>query len=116
MPGPSGPWFVGLFSLMIRRPPRSTLFPYTTLFRAGRFARPEPGPDQVANSWGYAYQFDANRFGPLLRSKAEASGVVRTEGRIVDATRDAETGDLVSVTLASGEVIEGDLFIDCSGF
>src|SRR6476660_6407445 len=24
------------FFLMIRRPPRSTLFPYTTLFRAGR--------------------------------------------------------------------------------
>src|SRR5258707_12727723 len=29
------------FFLMIRRPPRSTLFPYTTLFRsAGRSARP----------------------------------------------------------------------------
>src|SRR2546426_8432927 len=28
------------FFLMIRRPPRSTLFPYTTLFRSGsRFAR-----------------------------------------------------------------------------
>src|SRR3712207_7326174 len=25
---------------MIRRPPRSTLFPYTTLFRSGRGARP----------------------------------------------------------------------------
>src|SRR3712207_4783306 len=25
---------------MIRRPPRSTLFPYTTLFRSGRPARP----------------------------------------------------------------------------
>src|SRR2546427_7042209 len=25
---------------MIRRPPRSTLFPYTTLFRSGRVARP----------------------------------------------------------------------------
>src|SRR3712207_7817581 len=25
------------FFLMIRRPPRSTLFPYTTLFRSGRF-------------------------------------------------------------------------------
>src|SRR5260221_1803336 len=25
-----------LFFLMIRRPPRSTLFPYTTLFRSGR--------------------------------------------------------------------------------
>src|ERR1035437_10601391 len=28
--------FVLFFFLMIRRPPRSTLFPYTTLFRSGR--------------------------------------------------------------------------------
>src|SRR3712207_7405359 len=28
---------VFFFFLMIRRPPRSTLFPYTTLFRSGRF-------------------------------------------------------------------------------
>src|SRR6266571_7155276 len=27
------------FFLMIRRPPRSTLFPYTTLFRSGRAGR-----------------------------------------------------------------------------
>src|SRR2546430_4408700 len=35
------------FFLMIRRPPRSTLFPYTTLFRsavdAGEPDRPQPG-------------------------------------------------------------------------
>src|SRR4030043_1613676 len=38
-----------LFFLMIRRPPRSTLFPYTTLFRSA-VARPgrEGGPGQVA--------------------------------------------------------------------
>src|SRR5438477_8865807 len=29
--------FVFLFFLMIRRPPRSTLFPYTTLFRSDYF-------------------------------------------------------------------------------
>src|SRR5256886_14066526 len=29
-------WFMVFFFLMIRRPPRSTLFPYTTLFRSGR--------------------------------------------------------------------------------
>src|SRR3712207_7370157 len=41
------------FFLMIRRPPRSTLFPYTTLFRSerGRFGewpghRPDPHPEQ----------------------------------------------------------------------
>src|SRR3712207_6916347 len=31
-----------IFFLMIRRPPRSTLFPYTTLFRSERRQRPEP--------------------------------------------------------------------------
>src|SRR5258708_31561694 len=30
------------FFLMIRRPPRSTLFPYTTLFRSYRVHRPRP--------------------------------------------------------------------------
>src|SRR3712207_7347942 len=29
-----------MFFLMIRRPPRSTLFPYTTLFRSGRRQAP----------------------------------------------------------------------------
>src|SRR5256885_11923824 len=29
------------FFLMIRRPPRSTLFPYTTLFRSGRRFQPD---------------------------------------------------------------------------
>src|SRR3712207_7310046 len=32
--------FVLFFFLMIRRPPRSTLFPYTTLFRSAGSARP----------------------------------------------------------------------------
>src|SRR2546421_5686329 len=32
------------FFLMIRRPPRSTLFPYTTLFRSPCAFRPEPAP------------------------------------------------------------------------
>src|ERR1039457_7623158 len=33
-----------VFFLMIRRPPRSTLFPYTTLFRSGTNLRPPRGP------------------------------------------------------------------------
>src|SRR2546425_11295290 len=31
----SDPLYLFFFFLMIRRPPRSTLFPYTTLFRSG---------------------------------------------------------------------------------
>src|SRR5215213_10806584 len=35
--------FFFVFFLMIRRPPRSTLFPYTTLFRSVRPRPPPPG-------------------------------------------------------------------------
>src|SRR3712207_8393924 len=36
------PGFVSFFFLMIRRPPRSTLFPYTTLFRSQGFGQFKP--------------------------------------------------------------------------
>src|SRR2546430_8781009 len=37
---------------MIRRPPRSTLFPYTTLFRSAKVLRPPIiGTDQTALEW-----------------------------------------------------------------
>src|SRR6266496_5915605 len=42
MQWPSRVWIVFFFFLMIRRPPRSTLFPYTTLFRSLRH-RPTTG-------------------------------------------------------------------------
>src|SRR6266849_8340936 len=35
-------YLTGLFFLMIRRPPRSTLFPYTTLFRSHPTFRERP--------------------------------------------------------------------------
>src|SRR3712207_7739990 len=37
------------FFLMIRRPPRSTLFPYTTLFRSDRTQK---GGSSSSSSWG----------------------------------------------------------------
>src|SRR6266536_6257021 len=41
-------FFFFFFFLMIRRHPRSTLFPYTTLFRSGPGPRVPPGPVQRA--------------------------------------------------------------------
>src|SRR5687767_15357251 len=64
----SSPCLIFFFFLMIRRPPRSTLFPYTTLFRsalralrprgrgrpvqAGRRPRPRGAPERAAPSAG----------------------------------------------------------------
>src|SRR3712207_7443340 len=43
---------------MIRRPPRSTLFPYTTLFRSGRGAGGGgPGPPVTIRAHGRMWQF-----------------------------------------------------------
>src|SRR3712207_7304801 len=45
--------FIDVFFLMIRRPPRSTLFPYTTLFRSQRahpIQRDEPGAAEHASA------------------------------------------------------------------
>src|SRR5258708_32036302 len=39
------------FFLMIRRPPRSTLFPYTTLFRSMNGVLPNAGSSAMVMSW-----------------------------------------------------------------
>ncbi len=81
-----------------------------------RFAPPTNDAASLRSSYGYAYQFDATLFAPYLRDYAVARGVDRTEGRVVDVSLDPLSGDVSALTLASGERVEGDLFVDCSGF
>src|SRR2546422_4545657 len=45
------------FFLMIRRPPRSTLFPYTTLFRSRIPADPTAPYTTVTHWWGSKFEF-----------------------------------------------------------
>lgn len=68
------------------------------------------------NGLNYAYHLDAGRYAALLRGIAEQAGVVRREGRIAAVDLDPGNGFIESLRLASGEVIPGDLFIDCTGF
>lgn len=88
----------------------------TLAARMNRFAMPDPSnPHSPLADIDYAYHFDASLFARFLRGRAEAAGVERIEGRIVAANRRGEDGFLDHVVLADGRMVDGDLFVDCSG-
>ncbi len=82
----------------------------------GRFNRPVADPSAVLSTLSYAFHFDAGLYAAYLRRLSEAAGAVRIEGRIAAVARHASNGFIEAVTLADGRRIEGELFVDCSGF
>src|SRR5256885_16343767 len=70
------------FFLMIRRPPRSTLFPYTTLFRSKLHRRKQ--------RQGHGLAADALRVGELPLAIAERpGGAEQVDRRVADPDTDA---------------------------
>ncbi|WP_379920592.1 tryptophan halogenase family protein [Erythrobacter sp. R86502] len=84
--------------------------------KAGKFAHPSPDRRLIQSTFDYAYHFDAGLYAAFLRRFAEARGVTRIEGKVVDTALRAEDGFIQAVALDNGMRIEGELFIDCSGF
>jgi len=83
--------------------------------RADRFA-PDPGRPDLPSGLAWAYHFDAGLYAAYLRRYAEARGVARIEGRVIGVDRDGDTGRIAAVRLEGERRVEGDLFVDCSGF
>ena len=85
--------------------------------KAGKFM---PARFDVPNSplrdITYAYHFDASLYAKYLRKLSEARGVTRIEGKIVRATQREPDGFIDAIELENGTRVEGELFIDCSGF
>jgi len=67
------------------------------------------------NGLNYAYHIDATRYGQFLRSISEEHGVYRIEGKIDSVNLNQSSGFIESLRLQNGQLIEGDLFIDCTG-
>ncbi|MFW2478790.1 MAG: tryptophan halogenase family protein [Lentimonas sp.] len=70
-------------------------------------------PNQGLN---YAYHFDSARYAAFLRKMAEEHGAVRVEGKIQQVHQDPDSGFITRLTLESGQEVEGDFFVDCTGF
>ena len=82
----------------------------------GRFSKPVGDPEAVLHGLAYAYHFDAGLYAKFLRNRAEAQGVQRVEGKIAQVEQASDNGFLTAVRLEDGRRIEGDFFVDCSGF
>ena len=82
----------------------------------GKFARPGVNAGFPLNQLLYAFHFDAGLYARFLRSFAEAGGVRRIEGKVVDVQLNGQSGFVESVKLNDGQSVPGELFIDCSGF
>ena len=88
----------------------------TVMARANRFMEPYGDQPAATNAFSYAYHFDASLYAAFLRGYAMERGVQRAEGMINEVEQHPETGFITALKLKDGRRIEGDLFIDCSGF
>ena len=80
------------------------------------FAYPDArNPASPLAGLDYAFHFDASLYAAFLRTRAEAQGVERIEGRVVDVVRRPDDGFVDHLVLADGRTVEADLFVDCSG-
>jgi tryptophan halogenase len=76
--------------------------------QGGRFAFSSP-------PMRYGLQIDLQRFAHAMLSYATSAGVEHISSTAKSVALNPETGFVDSVTLNSGTVVDGDLFIDCTG-
>jgi tryptophan halogenase len=85
-----------------------TVFPSVLMIQGDKF-----DIDLDKNAW--AVHFNAGLFGEYLKDVSIERGVEYIEGR-VDTIQKDDIGNIVSLTLLTGDVVESDLFVDCTGF
>lgn len=98
--------------------PESSLSDYSLAIQAcyaNKFDFPNDDPSSIYSTYSYAYHIDATSYAAFLSEFAQQLGTQRIEG-IVETVDTGDSGDIQRVILQDGSVIEGDFFIDCSGF
>ena len=88
--------------------------PQASVIDAGRAPRQSSMPpfSHVVN---YGYHFDAGKFAALLHRQAVDRLGVRYVSANVTGIDSQPDGDIAAVRLDTGDRVEGDLFVDCTG-
>ncbi len=74
------------------------------------------GTPEFASVLNYAYHLDAGKFSQFLEAHCTTElGVTHIRDNVT-AINTMESGDITSLSTESGRTVEGDLFVDCTGF
>jgi tryptophan halogenase len=85
--------------------------------KANKFMRADPSRgNSPLRDIVHAFHFDAGLYARYLRTYSEARGVERIEGKVVETLLRAADGHVEAVRMESGALVDGELFIDCTGF
>jgi tryptophan halogenase len=88
----------------------------TALAERNLFMLPTDRPVHDLLFYDWAIHFDASLYAQFLARKAIEWGVEHLDATITGVRINAETGFVDGVDTRCGKAIDGDLFIDCSGF
>ncbi|MBV2128560.1 tryptophan halogenase family protein [Arsukibacterium indicum] len=88
----------------------------STCARKKKFCHPDPSISSLFSGAGYAYHIDAGLYARYLQEYATSRGITHIEADITDIRLNEITGHIESLRLDDTRVIEGDFFIDCTGF
>lgn len=68
----------------------------------------------AAGPFHHAFHFDQALAGRFLRAKAKGISII--DDQVTAVERHPESGDITALLLEGGQRVEGDLFVDCTGF
>ncbi|HEX5342890.1 MAG TPA: tryptophan halogenase family protein [Duganella sp.] len=88
----------------------------SVMARHNKFVPPNAETPGMTDAYSYGFHFDASLYAAYLRDYATTRGAQRIEGMIVEVEQHPHSGFVTAVKLRDGRRIEGDLFVDCSGF
>ena len=84
--------------------------------KQNRFLRSGNVPNSPLSKVPHAYHFDASLYAHFLRNFSTDLGVDRIEGLVEQVIQDPGSGFITGIKLQDGKLIDGDFFLDCTGF
>jgi flavin-dependent dehydrogenase len=88
--------------------------PQAAVIAAGLAPKQAATPEYAFNV-NYGYHFDAGKFARLLHQHAVVRLGVRYVSGNLQQVESRPDGDIAAIVLDTGERLEGDLFVDCTG-